>query len=116
MQRNRPFDIIRRLRLDSLTLEWASRELGRPDRNGYYLSISSPTRLWIREVQHTEYTRERTHRFTIYARAPFEDPRGRFENWNTGPNRFGWRCIVDPNDESDIAYVVGVLRSAACNT
>ena len=35
MQRDRPFEIIRRLRLNSLTLEWASREL-------YQFGLSTP--------------------------------------------------------------------------
>ena len=115
MQRNRPFDIIRRLRLDSLTLEWAPSESGRPNRNGYYLSIGSrPDFGFVR--YNVLNTQGNAYRFAIYARAPFDDPRGRFENQHTNPNRFGWRCIVDPDDERDIAYVVGVLQSAARNT
>ena len=50
-------------------------------------------------------------RYRVYAYEPFDDPRGRFENFSGGDPR-GWTCVVDPNDEDDVRYVVSVLESS----
>ena len=50
-------------------------------------------------------------RYRVYVYEPFDDPRGMFENFSEGHPR-GWTCVVDPNDEDDVRYVVSVLESS----
>ena len=53
-------------------------------------------------------------RYTIYAYAfpgtPLPDPRGRFSNDTQNQPPRGWMCFVDPSDDDDMSYVVGVIE------
>ena len=51
--------------------------------------------------------------YRVYTYEPFSDPRGRFRNDSGGgQGRRGWTCLVGPNNEEDIRYVVNVLESS----
>ena len=53
-------------------------------------------------------------RYTIYAYAlsdtPLPDPRSRFSNNSKNEPPRGWMCFVDPSDDDDRSYVVGVIE------
>ena len=53
-------------------------------------------------------------RYTIYAYAlsdtPLPDPRSRFSNNSQNEPPRGWVCFVDPSDDDDMSYVVGVIE------
>ena len=51
-------------------------------------------------------------RYSVYAYHPFSDPRGRFQNRTRDRSNRGWRCVVDPGNEEDVRYVIGVLESS----
>ena len=105
MQRDRPFDFIRLLRLDSITLEWNR------NRNGYYLHSNATAFGFVRfNIGNTQGT---DGMFSIYVREPFEDPQGLFENDHASGQPFAWLCIVEPADSEELERVVEVLRTAA---
>ena len=109
MQRDRPFDIIRLLRLDEITLSWSPRQ------NGYELSTGGSPFGFVRYNVRDTYGH--IDQFAIYAYAsfdePLDDPHGLFANEHADDSRFGWVTWVDPGDGEAITRVVGVLRSVA---
>ena len=48
----------------------------------------------------------------VYAYSPFDDPRGMFENETEATTNHGWWCVVNPDDEDTIRYVISVLESS----
>ena len=114
LQRDRPFDIIRHLRLDDLRITWAPSRSTRQEQNGYFLSTLDREFGFVRF--NVRNTHGNIHRFTVYAKAPFRDPYGIFENFHDDQQGFGWRYVVDPNDAEAVVRVIEVLESSAQHT
>ena len=51
-------------------------------------------------------------RYSAHARHPSSDPRGRSQNRTRDRSDRGRRCVVDPGNEEDVRYVIGVLESS----
>ena len=51
---------------------------------------------------------ERASKYMVYAYCPFDDPWEMFENETETISHHGWRCVVNPDDENTIRYVVSV--------
>ena len=53
-------------------------------------------------------------RYTIYAYAlpgtRLPDPRGRFSNSSQNQPPRGWKCFIDPSNDADLSYIVGVIE------
>ena len=103
MQRERPFDIIRLLHLDEVTLRWRQ--------SGYSLFVGG------RRIGFVRYNVRDTHGhlglYAVYVTMPFSDPHEIFENCHADEQSGGHVCFVDPDDRETIDRVVDVLRSAA---
>ena len=56
--------------------------------------------------------RSNAGKYMVYAYQPFCDPRGMFENCTNGKPSQSWKCVVNPNDEDTIRYVIAVLESS----
>lgn len=79
--------------------------------NGFIIVTSRGQQLGV-----VRYNVEKANRgrYTIYAYAmsntPLPDPRGRFSNNSQNQPPRGWVCFVDPSDDDDMSYVVGVIE------
>ena len=75
---------------------------------GYDLQKPGSTR--IGHVRYNVGGRDRG-RYRVYAYEPFADPRQRFAN-NSANSRRGWTCLVNPDNDDDIGYIISVLESS----
>ena len=51
-------------------------------------------------------------KYMVYAYSPFDDPRVMFQNETEATTNHGWWCVVNPDDEDTIRYVISVLESS----
>ena len=79
-----------------------------PRHSGYDLQKPGSTR--IGHVRYNIGGQDRD-RYRIYAYEPFSDPRHRFAN-NSANSRRGWNCLVNPDNDDDMGYVISVLESS----
>lgn len=110
-QRERPFDLIRKLRLDELTLKWADAASSARDDRGYELHIGGTKFGFVR--YNIGNSQGHAGMFTVYAWEPYDDPWELFEDRHASqpaPVTF-----VHHGDKETIERVVAVLQSAASN-
>lgn len=87
------------------------RDIGRKEvKRGYDLAKPDLTR-----IGHVSFNigGPNPGKYRVYVYQEFSDPRGLFyNNSGGGQARRGWTCLVDPENEDEIQYVVEVLESS----
>ena len=89
-----------------------NREIGlvKNDRHrGYHLQKPGATHIGFVRFN---IARESAGKYTVYAYWKFDDPQKKFENQTKGKPNQAWFCVVSPDDEDLIRYVITVLESS----